>query len=130
MARILVVDDEESIRGFVERALTLDGHAVKMAADGAEALDHLACENFDLMLSDIRMPLMDGIALALQAAHGDLMHQHYFRSYGDQQGQARATEGAVRMILAHASDRPVVWIASVDNHDLDLTISRGLSEIG
>lgn len=68
MARILVVDDEESIRGFVERALTLDGHDVKMAADGAEALDQLACENFDLMLSDIRMPLMDGIALALQAA--------------------------------------------------------------
>ncbi|BCJ89557.1 response regulator [Terrihabitans soli] len=68
MARILVVDDEESIRGFVERALTLDGHYVKMAGDGAEALDVLACENFDLMLSDIRMPLMDGIALALQAA--------------------------------------------------------------
>jgi DNA-binding NtrC family response regulator len=68
MTRILVVDDEESIRGFVERALTLDGHDVKMAADGAEALDLLACESFDLMLSDIRMPLMDGIALALQAA--------------------------------------------------------------
>jgi two-component system, cell cycle response regulator CpdR len=68
MARILVVDDEESIRSFVERALTLDGHEIKTAADGAEALDLLACENFDLMLSDIRMPLMDGIALALQAA--------------------------------------------------------------
>jgi len=69
-------------------------------------------------------------ALALQAAHGDLMHQHYFRSYSDQQGQARATEGAVKMILAHAADRPVVWIASVDNHDLDLTISRSLIRCG
>jgi two-component system cell cycle response regulator CpdR len=68
MARILVVDDEESIRGFVERALTLDGHEVLMAADGAEALDVLGTETFDLMLSDIRMPLMDGIALALSAA--------------------------------------------------------------
>jgi DNA-binding NtrC family response regulator len=68
MARILVVDDEESIRSFVERALTLDGHDVKMAGDGAEALDLLAEEGFDLMLSDIRMPLMDGIALALSAA--------------------------------------------------------------
>jgi two-component system, cell cycle response regulator CpdR len=68
MARILVVDDEESIRSFVERALTLDGHEVKMAGDGAEALDLLAEETFDLMLSDIRMPLMDGIALALSAA--------------------------------------------------------------
>lgn len=68
MARILVVDDEESIRSFVERALTLDGHEVKMAGDGAEALDVLAADSFDLMLSDIRMPLMDGIALALSAA--------------------------------------------------------------
>jgi two-component system, cell cycle response regulator CpdR len=68
MARILVVDDEESIRSFVERALTLDGHEVRMAGDGAEALDVLAADSFDLMLSDIRMPLMDGIALALQAA--------------------------------------------------------------
>jgi DNA-binding NtrC family response regulator len=68
MAKILVVDDEESIRSFVERALTLDGHEVKMAGDGAEALDVLATDSFDLMLSDIRMPLMDGIALALSAA--------------------------------------------------------------
>jgi two-component system cell cycle response regulator CpdR len=68
MARILVVDDEESIRGFVQRALTLDGHDVMMAGDGAEALDLLVVHTFDLMLSDIRMPLMDGIALALSAA--------------------------------------------------------------
>jgi len=67
MARILVVDDEESVRAFVERALTLDGHAVTTAGDGAEALDVLGRDSFDLMLSDIRMPLMDGIALALTA---------------------------------------------------------------
>lgn len=67
MARILVVDDEESIRGFVERALTLDGHQVTTAWDGAMALDVLLTDSFDLMLSDIRMPLMDGISLALSA---------------------------------------------------------------
>jgi hypothetical protein len=65
-------------------------------------------------------------ALSLQAAHSSIMHQHYFRSYADQQGQARATEGAVKLILAHAAERPVVWIANTDNHDLDLTISRSL----
>jgi DNA-binding NtrC family response regulator len=70
MARILVVDDEESIRGFVSRALQLDGHAVEIACDGAEAFDALTADpdGFDLLLSDIRMPLMDGIALALSAA--------------------------------------------------------------
>jgi hypothetical protein len=65
-------------------------------------------------------------ALALQAAHSNIMHQHYFRTYGDQRGQARATEGAVKMILAHAVERPVIWIAKGDNHDLDLSITRSL----
>ncbi len=67
MARILVVDDEDSVRSFVERALTLDGHDVATACDGADALDVLGREGFELLLSDIRMPLMDGIALALTA---------------------------------------------------------------
>jgi hypothetical protein len=66
------------------------------------------------------------VALTLQAAHSSIMHQHYFRSLADQQGQARATEGAFKLILAHATERPVVWIAEGDNHDLDLTISRSL----
>jgi hypothetical protein len=65
-------------------------------------------------------------ALALQAAHSSVMHHHYFRAYDDQRGQARATEGAVKMILAHAVERPVIWIAKGNNHDLDLTISRSL----
>ncbi len=70
MARILVVDDEDSIRSFVHRALELDGHQVTTASDGAEALDKLIAEpdGYELLLSDIRMPLMDGIALALSAA--------------------------------------------------------------
>ncbi|MGQ4275032.1 response regulator [Terrihabitans sp. B22-R8] len=70
MARILVVDDEESIRGFVSRALQLDGHKVEIACDGAEAFDTLSADpdGYDLLLSDIRMPLMDGIDLAKSAA--------------------------------------------------------------
>jgi DNA-binding NtrC family response regulator len=67
MAKILVVDDEEAIRSFVQRALAMDGHEVMTAGDGAEALDILVEKQFDLMLSDIRMPLMDGVALALSA---------------------------------------------------------------
>jgi DNA-binding NtrC family response regulator len=67
MAKILVVDDEEAIRSFVQRALAMDGPEVMTAGDGAEALDVLVEKQFDLMLSDIRMPLMDGVALALSA---------------------------------------------------------------
>jgi two-component system, cell cycle response regulator CpdR len=69
MARILIAEDDEPVRGFVKRALEMDGHSVVAEADGAAALDRLAAENgaFDLLLSDIRMPMMDGIALALAA---------------------------------------------------------------
>ena len=70
MGRILLAEDEEALRGFLVRALKQDGHEVVAANDGAEALDALTREKggFDLLLTDIRMPIMDGIALALAAA--------------------------------------------------------------
>jgi len=68
MARILIAEDEESLRRFVARALMIDGHEVVEAGDGAEALDYVKTEGFDLLLSDIRMPIMDGIALATATA--------------------------------------------------------------
>jgi two-component system, cell cycle response regulator CpdR len=70
MARVLIADDEESMRMLVARAIGMDGHAVVTAQDGAEALEILTREDgaFDLLLTDIQMPVMDGIALALAAA--------------------------------------------------------------
>ena len=70
MARILLAEDEESLRQFLARALGQDGHEVVATSDGAQALDALVAAkgDFDLLLTDIRMPLMDGIALALAAA--------------------------------------------------------------
>lgn len=70
MATILLVDDDDGVRTFVARALSGEGHEVHEAGDGAEALDLLrgsawAC---DLVLSDIVMPVMDGIGLALNVA--------------------------------------------------------------
>ena len=69
MARILIADDEESMRLLVARAIGMDGHETTTAADGAEALDILTHNGgaFDLLLTDIKMPVMDGIALALAA---------------------------------------------------------------
>ncbi|WP_319774719.1 response regulator [Breoghania sp.] len=70
MARILVTEDDEAVRSFVKRALELDGHSVEIAEDGGEAVDVLKQHGgaFDLVLSDIKMPVMDGIALALVVA--------------------------------------------------------------
>ena len=70
MARILVAEDEETLRNLVVRALAQDGHEVVAASDGAEALELLTRDQgrFDLLLTDIRMPLMDGVTLARAAA--------------------------------------------------------------
>ena len=70
MARVLIADDEDSMRMLVARAVAMDGHQTVIAQDGAEALDILTREDgtFDLLLTDIQMPVMDGIALALAAA--------------------------------------------------------------
>ena len=70
MPRVLIADDEEAMRMLVARAIAMDGHDVVVAQDGAEALEILNREDgaFDLLLTDIKMPVMDGIALALAAA--------------------------------------------------------------
>ncbi|WP_025897663.1 response regulator [Sneathiella glossodoripedis] len=69
MARILVAEDEASLREFVQRALVHHGHDVTAVRDGAEALHLLQGEEeFDLLLTDIVMPVMDGIALSLKVA--------------------------------------------------------------
>jgi two-component system, cell cycle response regulator CpdR len=67
MARLLVAEDDEAVRTFLEKAFELDGHEVLTASDGAMALEVLNEEAgaFDLLLTDIQMPVMDGIALAL-----------------------------------------------------------------
>jgi two-component system, cell cycle response regulator CpdR len=70
MSRILVAEDEAALRGQIIRTLVGCGHETAAAADGGEALELLARHDgrFDLLLADIRMPVMDGIALALAAA--------------------------------------------------------------
>jgi CheY-like chemotaxis protein len=70
MPRVLIADDEASMRALVARAIAMDGHDTVTAQDGAEALEILTRDSgaFDLLLTDIQMPIMDGIALALSVA--------------------------------------------------------------
>ncbi|MDE5462795.1 MULTISPECIES: response regulator [unclassified Bradyrhizobium] len=70
MSKILIADDEDSMRQLVARAIAMDGHEIVTAQDGAEALEILTRADgaFDLLLTDIQMPVMDGIALALSVA--------------------------------------------------------------
>ncbi|HQK38147.1 MAG TPA: sigma-54 dependent transcriptional regulator, partial [Bacteroidales bacterium] len=61
MARILVIDDEKSIRSTLKEVLEYEDHSVALAADGPEGLELLDKEHFDVVLCDIKMPQMDGI---------------------------------------------------------------------
>ncbi|MDD9911290.1 MAG: response regulator [Ahrensia sp.] len=69
MAKILLTEDDDAVRAFVGRALTMDGHEIIEAGDGEEGFDCLQEHDgdFDLLLSDIKMPFMDGIELAYTA---------------------------------------------------------------
>jgi two-component system response regulator FlrC len=63
MARILVVDDEDGIRAFLAEALEHDGHEVTTAASGDEALRLTAASAFHVVLTDLRMPGVDGMTV-------------------------------------------------------------------
>jgi CheY-like chemotaxis protein len=102
VATILIADDEEPLRGFIARALQLDGHRVDAAADGAEALDMLLAEGarYDLLLTDIRMPMMDGIALALAAAQErPTLPILLMTGFADQRERARDLDALIRDVL-------------------------------
>src|SRR4030042_1477808 len=63
-SRILVVDDDKAIRDFLFEALTrLGGYQVEVAGNAVEALERVKKEDFDLVLTDMKMPNMDGIQL-------------------------------------------------------------------
>ncbi|MEO1013891.1 MAG: response regulator [Pseudomonadota bacterium] len=71
MATILLAEDDESMRRFLRKALERAGHLVVDASQGDEALTELQLREFDLLLTDIVMPVMDGIELARRAAEID-----------------------------------------------------------
>jgi two-component system, cell cycle response regulator CpdR len=102
LARILIAEDEVAIRGLVARALLQDGHDVMTANDGAEALDVLVRERgaFALLLADIRMPVMDGIALALATArdHPDITIL-LMTGYADQRERASGLNTLIHDVI-------------------------------
>lgn len=61
--KVLVIDDEPGVRDLIGEALSISGITAIQAADGLEALSHLRRERFDLLILDINMPKLDGLAL-------------------------------------------------------------------
>jgi CheY-like chemotaxis protein len=113
MPRILIAEDDEPVRALVARALLENGHDVVTAPDGGAALEALAREKgrFDLLLADIQMPVMDGIALALATArdHPDVLIV-LMTGYADQRERAHGLDTLVYDVLS----KPLT-VASVRN---------------
>jgi excisionase family DNA binding protein len=65
--RVLVVDDEASIRELLSKTLALEKYDVDTAGDGAAALDRMRTAAYDLLIADLKMPGMDGLTLIRQA---------------------------------------------------------------
>jgi len=101
MARILLAEDEEPLRAMLVRAFEKE-HSVVAAADGAEALDKLVAANgeFDLLLTDIRMPMMDGVALALSAARDfPKLMILMMTGYADQRERAHGLDALIHDVV-------------------------------
>lgn len=103
MARILIAEDEEALGALCARTLATAGHAVEITHDGSEALDVLTREKgrFDLLLTDVRMPIMDGIALSLAAARDfpDLTIL-LMTGYADQRERAQGLDALIHDVIA------------------------------
>jgi two-component system, cell cycle response regulator CpdR len=103
MARILIAEDEEPLRALCARALQSDGHETMTACDGGDALDVIAREHgrFDLLITDIRMPVMDGIALALSVArdHPDIVIL-LMTGYADQRERAHGLDAIIHDVIS------------------------------
>jgi len=103
VARILIAEDEEAVRALAARGLEQDGHQVTQTADGAAALDAIsrAQGQFDLLLADIKMPIMDGIALALAAARDfPKLTILLMTGYADQRERAAGLDALVQGVIA------------------------------
>ena len=65
--RILVVDDEEAVRDLLAKTLTMADYEAETAADGPAALDRLRAAEYDLLITDLKMPGMDGLSVIREA---------------------------------------------------------------
>jgi CheY-like chemotaxis protein len=102
MARILLADDDGATRDLVRRALEADGHSVLVTQDGNDALERLKADGrFDLLVTDVEMPMLDGIALAKQAVPLQPGVRVLFMSgFADQLDRAKELSGAKVSVLS------------------------------
>ncbi len=116
-ARILVVEDQPSTRFIVAEALAQAGYQVDQAASGEQALARLSSSSYDLMLLDLRMPGIDGLAVMkhVQESHSDLL-VIVLTAYA-------TLESAIAAVKAGASD---YLLKPVSMRDIEAAVAQSL----
>jgi CheY-like chemotaxis protein len=102
MARILLADDDAATRDLVKRGLEADGHSVHVTQDGGEALECVegSAQKFDVLVSDVEMPLLDGIALAERALKQPNLRVLLMSGFAEQLDRARALKSRQVAVLS------------------------------
>ncbi|MFA5901841.1 MAG: response regulator [Hyphomicrobium sp.] len=103
MARILLADDDAATRELVKRALEADGHSVHVTQDGSEALECVegaGAQKFDVLVTDVEMPLLDGVALAERVLKQSQLRVLLMSGFAEQLDRAKSLEGAQVAVLS------------------------------
>jgi len=101
VAKILLAEDEASVAEFVVRALSHIGHDVRRVPDGLAAVAALSADRYELLVSDIVMPGLDGIALALKAAKDHpAMKILLISGYAEERQRAHNLDALAHRVLA------------------------------
>jgi two-component system, cell cycle response regulator CpdR len=101
MAKILLAEDDPAVREFVRRALVHSGHDVTAVDDGLAAIEVLSADQFDMLITDIVMPGMDGIALALKASKDrPAMPILMMTGYAAERQRAHNLEALIHKVIA------------------------------
>ncbi|PLX93984.1 MAG: DNA-binding response regulator [Desulfuromonas sp.] len=92
--RILIVDDEEGMRRMLARLLGREGYDIVTAGSGSEALRQIEADDFDLVITDINMPEMDGLELLKEAkAFNPALPAIVITAYGTVESAVQALRG-------------------------------------
>ncbi len=141
MANVLVVDDEDGIRSFLAEALEDEGHAVTEAADGVAALEALARASAEVVITDLKMPRLDGMGLLQRlrqeqpevevivlTAHGTVDNALQAMKLGafDYLQKPLSSPTELRLLVARAAERyRLRSLAEVSQRDRGTRLSYG-----
>ena len=111
-ARILVVDDERSMREMLEILLRREGHDVRVAENGTRALALLQSQPFDMLISDVKMPDVSGIEVLRTAKQ---VNEQIIGIMITAYGSKDSIQEVLRLGAAHHPHNPLMKTAAINN---------------